>query len=186
MADYYPLIAHAVAGLDKRTGAARRTLYERARGALVQQLRGVTPALSESDITRERLALEEAIRKVEAEAVRKARLEGRPDAPPKVQAPDAARWQKVGRMNGPAAAPVAPDEAETPPRKPSPTPPRPEEFLRSAMARRPDEETAPAAELPDRQRPPFQAKARTPAPDEAPCADPAFERQVDEAGPAMP
>ena len=70
MADYYPLIARAVAGLDKNTGDARRTLYERARAALVAQLRGVTPALDESDVTRERLALEEAIRKVEAESAR--------------------------------------------------------------------------------------------------------------------
>ena len=37
------------------------------------QLRGVQPALEESEITRERLALEEAIRKVEAEAARQAR-----------------------------------------------------------------------------------------------------------------
>src|SRR5437763_9708085 len=104
MADYYPLIARAVAGLEKSTGDGRRTLYERARGALVQQLRGVSPALSESDITRERLALEEAIRKVEAEAVRKARSEGRVEGSPKVRAPDASRWEKAGRMNGPAAA----------------------------------------------------------------------------------
>jgi hypothetical protein len=75
MADYQPLIAKAVAGLEKNTGEARRALYERARTALVAQLRGVTPALSESDITRERLALEEAIRKVEAESARKARYE---------------------------------------------------------------------------------------------------------------
>ena len=73
MADYYPLIARAVAGLDKGTGEARRGLYERARTALVTQLRGVEPALNEADITRERLALEEAIRKVEAEAARRAR-----------------------------------------------------------------------------------------------------------------
>lgn len=75
MADYYPLIAKAVAGLEKNTGEARRTLYERARGALVAQLRSVSPALSESEITRERLALEEAIRKVEADAARRARAE---------------------------------------------------------------------------------------------------------------
>lgn len=75
MADYYPLIAKAVAGLEKNTGEARRTLYERARGALVAQLRSVSPALSESEITRERLALEEAIRKVEADAARRARTE---------------------------------------------------------------------------------------------------------------
>src|SRR5262249_22445992 len=75
MADYYPLIARAVAGLEKSTGEGRRALYERARTALVTQLRGVTPALSESDITRERLALEEAIRKVEAESARRSRNE---------------------------------------------------------------------------------------------------------------
>ncbi len=67
MADYYPLIAKAVSGLDKSTGETRRALYDRARTALLAQLRGVEPALSEPDITRERLALEEAIRKVEAE-----------------------------------------------------------------------------------------------------------------------
>jgi hypothetical protein len=75
MADYYPLISRAVAGLEKNTGEARRTLYERARTALVDQLRGATPSLSESDITRERLALEEAIRKVEAESARRMRFE---------------------------------------------------------------------------------------------------------------
>jgi hypothetical protein len=78
MADYHPLISRAVAGLDTNTGEARRALYERARAALVGQLRGVTPALSESDITRERLALEEAIRKVEAEQARRGRIERAP------------------------------------------------------------------------------------------------------------
>src|SRR5947208_13397433 len=71
MADYYPLISRAVAGLEKNSGENRRALYERARAALLAQLRGLTPALNESDITRERLALEESIRKVEAESARK-------------------------------------------------------------------------------------------------------------------
>ena len=81
MTDYQPLIARAVDGLAKNTGEARRALYERARAALVAQLRGVEPALSESDITKERLALEEAIRKVESEAARKALSE--PRTPPR-------------------------------------------------------------------------------------------------------
>jgi len=64
MADYYPLVAKAVAGLEKNTGEGRRALYERARSALVAQLRGMNdPPLTEAEITRERLALEEAIRK---------------------------------------------------------------------------------------------------------------------------
>src|ERR1700756_1828539 len=81
MADYYPLIAKAVSGLDKSTGEARRALYDRARTALLAQLRGVEPALSEPDITRERLALEEAIRKVEAEAARRSRSDPVPPRP---------------------------------------------------------------------------------------------------------
>ncbi|HYC17612.1 MAG TPA: hypothetical protein VEC94_10425 [Pseudolabrys sp.] len=73
MADYYPLISRAVSGLDRSTGENRRALYDRARAALVSQLRGVQPPLDETDITRERLALEEAIRKVEAEAAKRVR-----------------------------------------------------------------------------------------------------------------
>lgn len=67
MADYHPLIVRAVGGLEQNTAEVRRALYERARTALVAQLRGVDPPLDEADITRERVALEEAIRKVEAE-----------------------------------------------------------------------------------------------------------------------
>ena len=57
MTDYYPLIARAVTALDKNTGEARRGLYERARSALVAQLRGLDPPLTEAEITRERLSL---------------------------------------------------------------------------------------------------------------------------------
>jgi hypothetical protein len=74
MTDYYPLIARAIAGLDPNApGENRRALYERARAALIAQLRSVEPPLSESVITRERLSLEEAVRKVESEAAQRAR-----------------------------------------------------------------------------------------------------------------
>lgn len=86
MADYHPLIARAVEGLENSTGENRRALYERARTALVNQLRGVEPALEEAEITRERLALEEAIRQVEAEAVRRAMPEA-PVKPPAEEPP---------------------------------------------------------------------------------------------------
>ena len=84
MNDYYPLIARAVERLDRGTGEARRAVYERARKA-VAQLRSNQPALLDADITKERLALEEAIRKVEAEAARKSPLETR--AEPRSAAP---------------------------------------------------------------------------------------------------
>ena len=88
MADYYPLIARAIAGLDPSApGESRRALYERARSALIAQLRGVDPPLSESEITRERLSLEEAVRKVESEAAARARDLSRPD----LSRPDASR-----------------------------------------------------------------------------------------------
>jgi hypothetical protein len=79
MTDYYPLIARAVAGLAKSTGESRRALYERARTALLAQLRNLDPPLAESEITRERLLLEEAVRKVEADAARQQR--GEPPRP---------------------------------------------------------------------------------------------------------
>jgi hypothetical protein len=74
MADYYPLVAKAISTLDPNApGESRRALYARARAALIAQLRGVDPPLSESEIARERLNLEEAVRKVEGEAAQRAR-----------------------------------------------------------------------------------------------------------------
>ena len=90
MADYYPLVAKAIAGLEKNTGEGRRALYERARSALVAQLRGMNdPPLTEAEITRERLALEEAIRKVEAEAARRGRDAPKPEPPKPPERPPA-------------------------------------------------------------------------------------------------
>src|SRR5258708_34131134 len=109
MADYYPLIARAIAGLDPNApGESRRALYERARGALIQQLRSVQPPLSESEITRERLSLEEAVRKVESEAAQRAREATRSGG-----ARDAFR----------RAAPTRPQETGNPPGGPLGSPP---------------------------------------------------------------
>jgi hypothetical protein len=119
MADYYPLVAKAVAGLEKNTGEGRRLLYERARSALVAQLRGMNdPPLTEAEITRERLALEEAIRKVEAEAARRGRDAPRPEPP----APAAPRAE-AEPPSPPPARPAPADRAAPPlrPRTPSRT-----------------------------------------------------------------
>ena len=82
MTDYHPLISRAVSSLENNTGENRRVLYERARAALVNQLRSVEPALDESEITRERLALEDAIRKIEAEAAKRTRPDATGAPPP--------------------------------------------------------------------------------------------------------
>jgi hypothetical protein len=69
MADYYELIAKAVASLDPDAPSeSRRALYERAQAALLGKLHTTIPPFTEADITRERLALEEAVRRVEDEA----------------------------------------------------------------------------------------------------------------------
>jgi subfamily B ATP-binding cassette protein HlyB/CyaB len=71
MIAYYTTIAGVVAGLDKNTGEARRAVYERARALLAAQLKQHNPPRTEAEIERERLALEQAIRQVEAEASRR-------------------------------------------------------------------------------------------------------------------
>lgn len=125
MADYYPLIARAIAGLDPSApGESRRALYERARAALIAQLRGVQPPLSESEITRERLSLEEAVRKVESEAAQRARDASRPGAGARgneaVRGGDAFRRANA-RPGDPA--PSAPQPPPSRPRPPSASPP---------------------------------------------------------------
>src|ERR1700734_2982428 len=116
MADYNPLIARAVEGLGTSSGEARRALYERARAALVSQLRSIDPPLSEADITRERLALEDAIRKVEAETVRRSRTEPRPAAPPLRSSPPP-------RPQAPPPPPQPPAPVQSPPPAPLARPP---------------------------------------------------------------
>ncbi|MGB6534337.1 MAG: hypothetical protein WBF58_00065 [Xanthobacteraceae bacterium] len=132
MTDYQPLIARAIDGLAKNTGEARRTLYERARTALVAQLRAVQPSLSESDITKERLALEDAIRKVEGEAARKALVEPRTPLRPEPR--------QESRVSGPAAPPPLSRPLLAQSRAPS--------LLGSGMAPRGNRPHAAVAELP--------------------------------------
>src|SRR5260370_21028910 len=107
MTDYYPLIARAVAGLAKSTGESRRTLYERARTALLAQLRNLDPPLAENEITRERLLLEEAIRKVEADAARQQRADlPRPNPTVKDRLPEPAARGSNQRATHPDSSPA--------------------------------------------------------------------------------
>ncbi|MHB1110935.1 MAG: hypothetical protein ACYCZU_11565 [Devosia sp.] len=68
MADYKELLRRAVEALPENNGAARRAVYEKARAALVGQLRAINPPLAARDITTHRLQLEDCIRQVEQEA----------------------------------------------------------------------------------------------------------------------
>jgi hypothetical protein len=126
MADYYPLIARAIAGLDPSApGESRRALYERARAALIAQLRSVEPPLSESEITRERLSLEEAVRKVESEAAQRARDASRPADPTRTgsRASNSLRANaRPGARPADGTAAPAPGVPAPRPRQPAPPP----------------------------------------------------------------
>ncbi|MHB2165783.1 hypothetical protein [Alsobacter sp. R-9] len=129
MADYYPLISRAVANLGTSTPEQRRELYTRATNALVGQLRMSDPPIPEADITRERLALEEAIGRVETEVAGGVTRTTDP-APEPVPAPVPATPSTVPEPIPPqvsasedsrgeaAVVPAAPVAAEPPPATP--------------------------------------------------------------------
>jgi len=134
MADYYPLIARAVSGLDPGApGEARRALYERARAALIAQLRSVEPPLTESEITRERLALEEAVRKVESEAAQRARIE-----PPKADSLGRTRPGDALRSSVRTRTPPSDTAGRERPAPPRPEEPAAEDPSRSIRPQRPE------------------------------------------------
>ncbi|MCW5698168.1 MAG: hypothetical protein KIS96_15775, partial [Bauldia sp.] len=68
MAEYYALLTKAVGGLNPNTVDARRGVYDKARQALIAQLKAINPPLPAAVISKQRLELEEAVRRVEREA----------------------------------------------------------------------------------------------------------------------
>lgn len=158
MTDYQPLLARALKGLDRNTSEARRAVYDRARQALLNQLRSAAPPMADADITRERLALEDAIRKTETEAVMA--------EPHSVRAPSAARMPTPPR----APAPPPPAAARPSPRIPVhpriPMPPQPHSSVPPPLAaeelERKAEEGGAEAEMPA--LPPAASAPRGPLP----------------------
>jgi hypothetical protein len=73
MADYYPLISKAVAGLADDASSERQVLYSRMREALLAALRTTEPPFTEFQVMRERLALEDVVRRVEEEVAGRGR-----------------------------------------------------------------------------------------------------------------
>lgn len=142
MADYYPLLAKALANLPTRTAStARRAIYERARKALIGQLRSIQPAMAEGDIANEDAALDKAIARLEAEYEAQLATAGAPHWPPAAtpaSAPAAQKPAPVARPT-PAAAPrpqpppAARPTASNPPAVPEPPPKAPTAPRRPAM-----------------------------------------------------
>ncbi|MEM8704136.1 MAG: hypothetical protein AAGF82_20115 [Pseudomonadota bacterium] len=122
MADYYSILKKTIASLPESNGAARRSVYSRARNAIVNQLKAYEPPLSPSEITAEQLRLEEAIRKVEAEAAREslgltpAAVAATPAAPPPVETPENAPVETdAAEVEPPAPVAAEPDVPHEPP-----------------------------------------------------------------------
>ena len=156
MADYYPLIARAIAGLDPSApGESRRALYERARAALIAQLRSVQPPLSESEITRERLSLEEAVRKVESEAAQRARDASRSGGD-RARAGDAfrANTRPNARPGEPAPASAPQPSRPRPPSQPASRNERPPLGQEDRQEQRPPRNLRADAPPPSRPQPP--------------------------------
>lgn len=189
MADYYPLIARAVQGLADPAPAMRGAVYDRARAALIDQLRALDPPLSEADIDRESEALESAIARVEADYMQ----------------PEAALDEPVFEPRDPA--PPAPERhgsfADHEPRFEPEPPPAPVStfqpaYLRKAQAALRDEsafrdesgqdrpargEDVGGFSLPDaRRRPGLDEVAPAPAPAEPPRARPRLESRQRKSG----
>jgi len=162
MADYYPLIARAIAGLDPSApGESRRALYERARAALIAQLRGVQPPLSESEITRERLSLEEAVRKVESEAAQRARDASRAGGG---RAGDAFRANTRPNARPGEGAPASTSQASRPPSPPASRNERPPPGQEDRPDQRPPRNLRADAPPPSRPQPP-SSQPQVPMPD---------------------
>ena len=162
MADYYSLLAKAVSNLPKAgPEPARKAIYDRARKALVRQLRSLGPALSEADIAREEAALEAAIGKLEgqfspAAPTPPSAAGARPSPPPPrpgraaaVELRAAAASGAVRRRAAAGARIPMPDtplaRPVPPPRPASPPPPSSERPSASGAPPRPSYAPSPAA-----------------------------------------
>lgn len=130
MADYYPLLAKAVASLPNSTPEARRSIYERARKALYGQLRSLDPPVPEAVIEREARGLEEAVARIEVELSLEAQAPAAEIPPePEVLAPpssEAAAPEPQEPRDAPASPEVTavsaePEAVEAPAEVPAPT-----------------------------------------------------------------
>jgi len=111
MADYKELLRRAINALPENNGAARRAVYEKARSALVAQLRAISPPLPPKDITQHRLQLEDCIRQVEQETS---------EALLTRSAEEAAAPRPASIVQRPAVS--VPQPAPAPPSQPAPEP----------------------------------------------------------------
>jgi hypothetical protein len=136
MADYRELLRRAISALPENNGAARRAVYEKARTALVGQLRAITPPLPARDITQHRLQLEDCIRQVEHEASEAVISLGREGGPP--LRPAASGTFTPRQPVAPVRTSPPPEPSFVAPEDPQPTAPPSERDTRATQDTSPD------------------------------------------------
>ncbi|MCO4055507.1 MAG: histidine kinase [Bosea sp.] len=186
MVDFYPVLSRAIAGLQDQTPEARRAIYDRAARVLVTQLRNVDPPVAEGEITRQRLALEEVIARIEREHELQA-MQAQEEEPPPQPAPPEPPPQPPS-PEPPPAPPEPPSPQPAPPEPPSPQPTPPEQAAPEPAAPppepqraapepsfasllRPSSEAAPAAASADPAMPQADEASRDAAAEPAPASD---------------
>jgi hypothetical protein len=150
MADYKELLRKAIEALPESNGAARRGVYEKARGALVNQLRAIKPPLAPRDINQHRLNLEDCIRLVEQEAT-EALLLGRARQPARLTAPEPEPASEPAPARGKRKKAAARPKSRAKPKSKSKTPPPTEpayEAVRAVNAHGDGAGVTPAHEAP--------------------------------------
>lgn len=157
MTDFYSVLQRAVSALPDKNGANRRAVYDKARKALVKQLQSFDPPLPSSEVTAQRLALEDAIRRLESEIARSARTRRAvQSAMPPAAAEAGTPPRGAGRASEPVtdAAPQQPEAAAPLAANADPTAQR---------------DQADAAETTEREQPAAVAPAGAPDPVAAPA-----------------
>lgn len=148
MADYNAILKRAISALPEPTGEARRAVYEKARTALIAQLKSFDPPLTASEITQQRLQLEDAIRRVESEAAKGILAQSLNRLPP-----SGASLSPSAAGQAPVAAPTAAGQpAPVSARTPGAPPPAAEQTAPAPVRPAPPQpaEAAPRADRPPR------------------------------------
>ena len=82
MADYFAILKRAVDGMPDGNREQRQAIYDKARKALLGQLQNMDPPLAASEISKQRVALEEAVRAVELDLMRQKEAQEASDPQP--------------------------------------------------------------------------------------------------------
>ena len=167
MADYYPLLSRAVGALSDSNADARRSIYERARKALVGQLQAIQPPIAEADIARETDALDAAVARIEAEIAGKAAAETAAAPEAAAAAPETTTPPKTAPTTAPTTAPPPEAVKPAPPKPPIPAAPKPAPAGSEAAKPAPPKPLMPPPR-PAPPKPPAPAGLKPAAPEPAP------------------